>query len=457
MEKTSFNNHINSRNRFSSVSYNSIQNTSKILLIIWVCCPLLIMLLNLAGVDGIYVYLVWTYVLYFVGATGLIVGLLFFTKIISDYKLTVKRFIKDFYPLFFFFLFLIWALICCLLAENKRMAFSGSIPMTSSWFTFLFYGGFMLASMCASSNKSSIVCVARILLFVSTIQALVTIRDNNISARLNTVEPYTNCLHCQSVFYNTNHYAYYLLMTAMLAFFFVVNSNSRIEQILNVAIFVLLLDLLILNDTFGAYLALALTILFVLIWEVLSKGNKKRIVVLLVLIFVCFSLFSLAFTDNLKNNFISLFSDVQIIGSDENIDGVGSGRGELWKNALMCIKSDPVFGCGFENHGAYLSSDEYIEKDFVPSPHNFILFFAKHTGIPGLVLYLSGLIISLIGLIRKKNKIPDTVKTAAFIVIGYLISAFFGVAKFYTTPYYVIALGVCVNIYSDYIEKLKIT
>ncbi len=422
------------------------------LLLVWTVTPLVIMLLNFMSVDGIYVYLIWTYLLYFIGAFGLASGVLYFIRLHYGLLLKSKTILSGYLPIFILGLFLVWAFVSSVLAKDSHMAFYGLIPMTSSWFTFLSFGGFLLAAIVCSNNKNLIVLLARILVIVSVVQAVFTIIDNEVSFKLNTVEPYTNCFHYQSVFYNTNHYAYYLLMTIVVAIFLFVYSKSIIERAIYIASYILLLFLLILNDTFGAYLSLIVTFLIALTFSSEKLNNVKKALLFLVVVFIIVSLISLSFTDNLKNSFEGLFFDVNRVVDNKDVDYVGSSRGVLWRTALESIKANPVFGCGFENMGA-VEPENDSGGLFVTQPHNFILFFAKNTGIPGLILYLSALLVVLTRLIRKRNTISEITISALFVVMAYLISAFFGVVKFYTSPYYVIALGICIFGCSDMTAK----
>lgn len=118
-----------------------------------------------------------------------------------------------------------------------------------------------------------------------------------------------------------------------------------------------------------------------------------------------------------------------IDADDVEADSVGSGRGALWRLYWDVMKKYPILGVGSENIGA--------------SAHNMFLQIGAYNGFVGLALYLSVFVIGAIRLIQKRKELTNAQKTTAFIVVGYLISGFFGVTMFYTAPYFYIAVGIC--------------
>lgn len=418
----------------------------------WIFMPILVMLLNLFGVSGLDTYLIWVYSLYFVGTTGLLGFLCYCVNNITVEKASVKSLLKKILPLLLLVAFLMWALLSCLLSNNKKMAFFGEYPYINSWFTFFLYGGFLFDGLIVSKNKRCIRLVISSFLVVSSILTILSLMNNNLSFKLYNSNEFVGYGEYRSVFYNTNHYAYYLLISIMIVSFVIIYAESIKTKALGTIIFSLSVLTLILNNTFGAYIALIFTFIFLLIWWIANRRTGFESVCLVIVAFIITSAISVLFTDNIRNNFISLSSDVDKIVQDEDTSSVGSSRGELWENALVCIGNEPIFGCGLENIGS-VPNDE--DEEVAPSnPHNFILFFAKHTGIPGLILYLSVLFVCLYRSIRQRKNMSSQMEASAFIVLAYLISAFFGVAKFYTSPYYLLVLSVGLQeCMSNYLSK----
>lgn len=427
-------------NAISKLNVDKIQRVSFFGISCWILMPIVIMFLNACGANGADVYLVWVYSLYLIGALGLFCCLCYCANNLDLKKENLKVQLKEKLPILLLLCFLMWSLISCLLSDNKKMAFFGAYPFINSWFTFLLYGGFIFDGLIVSKNKSYVKKIAVIFLIVSTIQAVISLMNNDITFKLNNSNFYVGFNPYQSVFYNTNHYAYYLLISLMVASFALIYAKSVKARLLYVSLIALFLSTLILNNTFGAYLSFIITFIILLIWWIANKRKGIKSLAIIATVFVLTSFMSTLYTGNVKNNFVSLFSDVDVIVEDEDTSSVGSNRGELWKNALVCIKNDPIFGCGLENIG---SVPNYDDEEIAPSnPHNFVLFFAKHTGIPGLVLYLSSLFTCLYRAIKQRLTMSNTMEASVFVVLAYLISAFFGVAKFYTSPYYLVTLAI---------------
>lgn len=92
--------------------------------------------------------------------------------------------------------------------------------------------------------------------------------------------------------------------------------------------------------------------------------------------------------------------------------------------------------------------------DSTDRPHNIFIQIGATTGIVGLILYVSFLSIVFVNIIIKYKLINKEIMIFVFMTISYLISLFFGNSMFYTTPYYMISLGVIFSVY--YIERNKL-
>ena len=77
-----------------------------------------------------------------------------------------------------------------------------------------------------------------------------------------------------------------------------------------------------------------------------------------------------------------------------------------------------------------------------------------NTGIMGLVLYILFLSITFINILKKLKFIDKNVMCFVFICIGYITSSMFGNSMFYTSPYYMISLGIIFSVY--FMERTKV-
>ena len=117
----------------------------------------------------------------------------------------------------------------------------------------------------------------------------------------------------------------------------------------------------------------------------------------------------------------------------------------LWLVALELIEEKPIFGYGIDN-----LLEQYIrlnKSEITSRPHNEYIQIAATIGIPGLIYYLLFLLLLFFKVIFSIKKISYLEITAIFVSITYLISAFFGVSIFNTTPYLYLFLGLIGSIF----------
>ena len=389
---------------------------SAILLIVWIAYPIVVMYLNAFNVSAYLTYQIWYTILYFIGGAGMVIG-----------GITLCNLKKRPIPIYLMALFGIWCILCSAFAEHKAIAFFGFSTMKDNFTTYFAYAGFILLGLTVAKDKEWVKRLATVFLFTSAILAVIALMDNKLTTSL-CVNYITNCYHYQSVFYNTNHYGYYLLMSIILAAYLFLNEEDKQMRIIYLVCEAIFTTTLILNNTMGAYLATLLTFIFAIIWSFMNKEPKKDILIF-VAVFLVATAISFIYTNNVSSNFVGMFSDAGDMMTEEDINAVGSGRGALWLVYTDVIKHYPIMGVGPENVGT--------------SAHNTFLQIGAYTGLVGLVIYVSIFIAGVIGLIRIRHTISPQAKAAAFIVVGYLISAFFGVTMFYTAPYFYAILGIC--------------
>ena len=85
--------------------------------------------------------------------------------------------------------------------------------------------------------------------------------------------------------------------------------------------------------------------------------------------------------------------------------------------------------------------------DRTDRPHNIFIQLGANIGIMGIVLYVSFLGIIFINLLKKIKYIDPIIMCFVFMSIGYIVSSMFGNSMFYTTPYYMVSLGVIMSVY----------
>lgn len=184
-----------------------------------------------------------------------------------------------------------------------------------------------------------------------------------------------------------NHLAMFLAPISVLTAGLFFLSSSRREKTAFGGAFVLMLTVLYLTYSFGAWIALfsAAAILF-LLGHFASKLKSLPILALVAVILVL-----LAFQIG-GEKFQNLFSERSSLAS----------RVMIWKAALAIGKDNPVFGVGpgmFQKH--YLDYQKYFSPYLewaVPQPHNLFLAFWLQAGIAGFF----GFILIIISFFKEK-------------------------------------------------------
>ena len=143
-------------------------------------------------------------------------------------------------------------------------------------------------------------------------------------------------------------------------------------------------------------------------------------------------------TGTVVNNMSILSKDInKIVIQDETSGSAGTGRWVLWINAVKFIKDKPLFGHGLDNLGE-LYDPLGVGTD---RPHNEYLQYAAHLGVPALIFYLCGIGSIFIKAYKNRMNLTDTTLVALGVVAAYLVSACFGNTMYYTTPYFMMLLG----------------
>ena len=247
------------------------------------------------------------------------------------------------------------------------------------------------------------------------------------------------------VFYNINHYGYYLTLASTLACILFITKKNKIIKILYAIAYITLVYNLILNNTLGCYIAVSTTIVIFTIYCIYNK--KYRIFsTISILIFIIISCIIQANGKNIvAKNMKGLTNDAEsIVNSNKentNWEKAGSGRAKLWKNGIIIFMQKPILGYGAENLEV-----EYAKYNINQDrPHNLIIQLATTSGLPGLLLYISGIGLILFRGLKRLKEDDNTYIAVYFTVIAYLISAMFGNSMYYTSPYFFILLGFIMN------------
>ena len=338
-----------------------------------------------------------------IGIIGLAIFVYYILKGFED-KENVKPFIKKNLPIILFSIYMIWTWISALLAKNIKYAFLGHWYRKEGWYMYITYGAFFILAFSVKSEK-----IKKVILNTFLITMVLNIVLMNLVThftltfyKIFKIEDIQN-----SFFPNSNHYGYFLLLGTIMAVMEFVTHKNKFMKVIYLAFYCILLHNLIINNTFGSYLALGASLIFLIIYNLIKK-EKVLLSIICLLIYIIMSIFV---TYNgvyiAKANFIELFGDADIAKKvvEKNYDDIkikkerpntiynekvdkylyemGSTRMVLWKYGLKFFLKKPILGYGPDNLEAeYLA--ENINQD---RPHNLIIQLLTTSGIVGFLLY----------------------------------------------------------------------
>lgn len=248
-------------------------------------------------------------------------------------------------------------------------------------------------------------------------------------------------------FYNLNHVGYYIVVCSMLIsgkFFFAKTLKAKILW----GVFALYsYYVMIVNDTFGGYLAILAALIIMPIFVLVKTKEKSKDCILRaflpLIIFVVLNLVFIACDPSgnpISKNFSVLGGDVEKIATSENLEEehAGSGRLEMWLATVDMIKEKPILGYGPDN-----LKPHYVERDAkLDRAHNEPIERAVATGIPSALFYYAAIGYALFIFIKSKKSWQCEQRfTSMMATVGYLVSSLTGVFLFYTGGFFFLFLG----------------
>ena len=413
--------------------------TSFYLLVAWVTMPIFILIGQTLRLEQVIGNLFLIYITVLGLATFLAVSMYAY----KVYKINGINYFKQSLikrPWNFAFLtMLIWSILPSLLADDLTLAFYGTVYRNDGFFTYCIYAAIYCCAQ-ININENLRRKVLQCFILASLPLCIVTILQYfNYSTEVFGIyyrERLLSNMRYAAIFYNTNHYGYYLTMIIAVSAGLYFKSKRTLEQSFYIFIFILNSWCLIINNTFGCYLAIFFICIIApaLLYRESKYFNKTRSLIPLML----FLLLTISSSQIVTNNFQVLSTDVKNIATENtSAKNAGSKRWELWTNGVDMLKYKPIFGYGPENLGKeYLARG--IDQD---RPHNEYLQHALFLGIPALLFYLAAIFSVLKNWFKKAPYPTTTFFVSGLAVISYLCSAFFGNTMFYTTIYFFLLLG----------------
>lgn len=336
----------------------------------------------------------------------------------------------------FFILFALWILVSTAVNGLDEKALHGVSYRNIGIFhllAFLLVYLFLSAQIRRESFRRGLLSV---FLLSADLLALAALTDRFFLA----IPAFAQKKEVSTIFFNGNHYGYFLTMAVLAAAgFFLYQSGGR-ERILGLVSLLLNFVVLLLNHSLGCLLAVGAVLLLLLAVTLCTNRSAAQRLGLLFAAIALLLLLGLVLVPALRGEFTGLLSDLQQISGGENAGSAGHNRWMLWSLTCDLISSRPVFGYGCEG-----ISDTLMDAVGRANPHCEILTYAAFYGIPAAVFYVLALVFVFIFWIRSRIWTDPASMSAALAAAGYFISSLFGVPMFYTAPFFFIMLGLSLH------------
>lgn len=354
-----------------------------------------------------------------------------------------KRKLKDMYssylPLVFFGITLLFILISPFINGFTDAVVSGDKYRGESLITVALYFAFYFPVSAALNTENK----KKILIYTYMITSIPIAVMMMADTWFTEIAAFRSGTGPSAIFHQFNHYGYYLLMNILTSEVLFIKEKNIKLRILCMVSFILNIIVLIINDTFGCYLACAVALVFSVI--VLSVCDRKCCKAALAMtgIFVVISIVMGFWYDSVLHNLLTFGKDVNDIATaPESSDGAGTGRWTLWMHTVSYIKERPLFGFGIEGTNERLFEET---NGCNTRPHCEFLQYAVFYGIPAAAAYIAGAFSVFINGLKKRYSLDIYTMAAIVASFGYLVSSMFGNTMYYTAPHFFILLGIAFN------------
>lgn len=424
---------------FSNVTWDMIDKLAFLSIIFIVLSPISQILMNvysyiIYGIEHDYYYTISS-AESFTCVIGLLTIILYTGKnIVQKYRFS--DFAKENNTIIFFALFTLLMIVSTCINGFTDYAIYGGETRHESIFTYMYY--FIIYYFCASiiNSKNLKAFLSYSFIFGSLLMGILVIIHVYISPIPMFVH-FENQTMLTSIFTNSNHYGYYLVISIVLSSSLFVLEENKLLKAICMLNFIINNIILIINNTLGAYIACFMGLVFNII--VLFICNKKinSLSLLMLFIFIAISAIMTIWYDTILISLYILFSDVKKISSNtEDAASSGSGRWQLWEKTIEYIKEKPLFGHGLDGIAERLDKEAGSERT-----HNEFLQYTVFFGIPAGIMYVCGIMSTYLKALKYKHRLDIYSISSLTAAFGYLVSSFFGISKFYTAPFLFIFLG----------------
>lgn len=403
-----------------------------LIFIIYFFLPLVYFLLlktNLYLISAYFEILVWHEYVRYIFYIGLFV-ILFLTL---SHRIQINNSIV----LVLFIALAIWITLSTYIAGFDDTVFNGvNLNPQEGLITTFGYFMFLALSVISSDCKQS-----KILVYIIVSSALV------LQILLIHEFFFTNSqVIAKWLFYNPNHFGYYLICAAMSDCMFFMIAEKRWQKILGILLIVIGSEALLINNTLGSYIGYLFGLIFIpIVYSIVNKKWSWKYLVpfgITLITATLSSVFSEKFFEVISYNFSEFLHISKEMSDPKNApDSLGSGRMVLYRRALEMIREKPLFGWGWQT-----GTDEIVKltaknNKQLSLVHCEYLQYAVFYGIPAAVLYVAGILSVFIRGLKHRAELTDLNIFGLCVAFGYCVSATFGNQMFFTAPFFFIMLG----------------
>ncbi|MEE5994154.1 MAG: O-antigen ligase family protein [Oscillospiraceae bacterium] len=355
-------------------------------------------------------------------------------------RANLKQYLKRIAPLVLFFLLALTILIVTKIRGANEYDLTGHPYMYESIYSYITYPlVYFFCGMFVSSSG-----MKRGLLYTLLISAIPLNILSLVNEWITPVKYYIGGGKAYAVFHNSNRYGYYLVLVILSSAILFVYEKKLGWKIFNALSAILGTVVLIVNDTLGSYLAVLLVLIFFVIYCMKKDREYFWLAVGAFGGFMLITLIMGLWYDTVTSSFTKLFIDLgSIIEDPLEADSAGSSRWRLWKGTVQHMGESPLLGFGVEG---------LLNTYGIGTPHNELLQYAEFFGIPVMLLYVATVTVIIVTIMKNSTKFSKTTLVCFCASVGYLISSFFGVQIYYTTPFIYIFLGLT---YAEYFRGIE--
>ncbi len=425
------------REMIMNIPYNALHKCIFIMLAIFIINPAIktmAALTDIIYIDTLHIVFWSNYNRYFL-LYGLIILALFVIKLKLDNKpIDIISTLKSNTVVKLFFMFVILMILSTLInGINKTSLFGHSYSAEGllGYSSYILY--FIFTLFFISDRQKTI--LLKIFAITSLFNVVMTAIDYIVFDR------YFNFATGDSMFFNSNHYGYYLLVIAIFYATYFILCQKAAKKILSIICFMLTVGVLLINNTLGCQLALIIGIIFIGIICSLAKARFQVLTFVIFLAFLATCATGYVTSDtirkNIDNNIYQLINDTNALKGDEHNSSTGIARLVLWEHTINHISEKPLLGHSADKLLTRLEEETGMDGRC----HCDYLHYAVCFGIPAAIIYIVAIFLIYLRGLKYKSSLNNTNLIGLCCAIAYLASAMVGSSMFYTAPFLFIMLG----------------